>query len=315
MALSAGRKLILAKIETTAGTAVAPAATDAILAIEPTLTPLVGGTVSRDLVRSFYGASEDFQVGSHQQIEFSVELAASGTAGTAPQLGKLLLACGMSETVTESSKVEYVPVSKDEKTLTIVCNWAGQQHTLTGCRGTWQLTSGAQLIPRLKFTFLGKWNDPSSVAAITGDYSSWQAPTPGSTTDTPTFQLHGQSSLALSKLDLDYAVQTVHREVIGATNEVIITGRQPAGSITFDAPTLASFNAFTTAKAGSTGALKMVHGGADIAGNSGELIEINCPKVQLVDPQYGDEEGVLQVSAGLKLAPNSGNDEIKFTFR
>ncbi len=314
MALSAGRKLILAKIESTAGTAETAVAEDAILAVEPTLTPLVGGTVCRDLVRSYYGASEDLQVGSHQQIEFSVELAASGTAGTPPQLGKLLQACGMAETST-TGRVEYAPVSGQEKTLTVICNWDGQQHTLSGCRGTWKLTSGAQLIPRLRFTFLGKWNDPSSVTAVEGDYRAWRAPTPGSPSDTPTFELHGKSDLALSKLDLDYAVQTVHREVIGAANDVMITGRHPAGSIAFDAPTLSSFNAFTTARAGTTGALKLIHGGADSLDNAGKLIEINCPKVQFVDPRYRDEEGVLQIAAGLKLAPNTGNDEVKFTFR
>ncbi|MDE2922518.1 MAG: hypothetical protein OYL92_10955 [Acidobacteriota bacterium] len=98
--------------------------------------------------------------------------------------------------------------------------------------------------------------------------------------------------------------------MIGATTAA---ASRPA-RYTCDPPTLASFNAFTTAKAGSTGELKMVHGGADTAENAGELIEINCPKVLLVDPQYGAEEGVLQFSAGLKLAPNSGNDETRCTF-
>lgn len=117
----------------------------------------------------------------------------------------------MSETVTESSKGRVHAGRQGREDADDRLQLGGSAPHAHRLRGTWQLTWGARLIPLLKFTFLGKSNDPSSVAALTGDYSSWQAPTPGSTTDTPTFQLHGQSSLALSKLDLDHGVQTVHR--------------------------------------------------------------------------------------------------------
>lgn len=286
----ANKKILLASIESTRGTAIMQAGDDAVLiATEPTLTPLAGETVSRELMRGFFGASGSFPVDSHQTLEFSVELAGSGAAGTAPGWGVLLQAAGMKETVTAGTKAVYAPhsadpESTDDKTLTLRLNMSGVLHTLTGCRGTWSLESGSNLIPRLRFSFTGLYVAPTDTDALVPDYSAWKQPQPGGNTNTPTFSLHGVSTLRLSRLDIDYGGEVIHREVIGGANTTALVGRNTTGSVTVDMEALSTLDPFARAKAGNTGALQLIHGVG-----AGKIIQIDCPVVQLTQPSYGDD--------------------------
>lgn len=98
MSLYARKALVLAKVESPAGTDAAPAGADAILCRNVRLTPMNAEFASRDLVRAFMGNSENLPAGIHAQLEFETELQGSGVAATAPKWGRLLRACGMSET-------------------------------------------------------------------------------------------------------------------------------------------------------------------------------------------------------------------------
>ncbi len=328
MALSARRKLIMAAIEAVYGTAVATAAADAVLVHDPSLTPVTGGTADRELVRSYYGASEQIPVNTHQQIEFGVELAGPGgfdpltEAITAPAWGKLLRACGFAESIEKKiaadphkNIVQYTPITGAEPSLTVRGNWDGQQHVLAGCRGSVALSLAAADIPRLRFTLTGLWQKPTSVAAIAGQYGAWKAPRPGSTRDTPTVSLFGQAGLKMRSFELDLAVEVVHREVIGAANEVVIVDRDPSGTIVLDMSPLSAWNPFDLAASGSVGALRIVHGGPDTVANAGKLVGIDCPRIQIGEPTYGDDSGIQQVSIPFRAAPNSGNDEITVSVR
>ena len=322
MALSARKKLILAALESTAGTAVATAASDAILVHDPELTPLTGGTVDRDLVRSYYGASDQIPVNSHQQLAFGVEIAGPGTYTIAneaigtPGWGRLLQACGFSETAgkinatdANNSKVTYDLLSGNEKSLTVRANWAGQQHVLTSCRGNMAINIASAEIPRFRFTLTGLWNDPDSVAAISPSYTAFKAPAPGSNVATPTAQLFG-SDMDLRSIEIDMGVEVVHREIIGSASQVLIVDRSVSGTIVMDAQALSTLNVFEKARDGDTGALKMVHGGADTSANAGKLVEISCPKIQLGEPSYSEDQNILQWSVPFVALPDSGNDEL-----
>lgn len=100
MALLNRKRTLLAKIETVYGTDSAPTgAANAILCRNLDITPLEGQTVSRDLVRPFYGNSEQLPTSMYVKASFEVEMAGSGTAGVAPAWGPLLRACGFAETI------------------------------------------------------------------------------------------------------------------------------------------------------------------------------------------------------------------------
>ena len=134
MALLNRKRLILAKAETTYGTDSTPAGTDAVLVRNLDITPLSGDLVSRDLIRPYLGNYDQLIAKTSVAISFEVELAGSGTAGTAPRYGAILKACGMSETIVASTSVTYAPVSSSFSSATIYFNIDGVLHKLTGCR-------------------------------------------------------------------------------------------------------------------------------------------------------------------------------------
>ena len=98
MPLLTRKRLILAETESQYGTDPSPGAADAVLVRDLNITPLQSDVVSRDLIRPYLGASEQLLANTRVECTFSVEMAGSGTAGTAPRYGSVLKACGMAET-------------------------------------------------------------------------------------------------------------------------------------------------------------------------------------------------------------------------
>lgn len=100
MPLLTRRRTILAKIESVYGTDSTPTgAADAVLVRNLEITPLESEFASRDLIRPFIGNSEQLPVGIRAQMTLEVEMAGSGTAGTAPGYDSLMRACGLSRTL------------------------------------------------------------------------------------------------------------------------------------------------------------------------------------------------------------------------
>lgn len=99
MPLLARRRTILARIETTYGVDPTPTgASHAILVRNLEITPLDQDLASRDLIRPFLGSSEQLPAANRVRVSFDVEMAGSGTAGTAPAWGPLMRACAFAET-------------------------------------------------------------------------------------------------------------------------------------------------------------------------------------------------------------------------
>lgn len=100
MALYFRKKTLLAKIESTYGTDPTPTgAANAILTKNLQIQLMQGNTVNRDVDRPTLGNDLTYHVAPYTKLSFDVELAGSGTAGTAPAYAPLLKACGFAETV------------------------------------------------------------------------------------------------------------------------------------------------------------------------------------------------------------------------
>jgi hypothetical protein len=100
MPLLSRKRLILTKIEGTYGTDSSPAGTDALLVRNLEVTPIEAETVSRDLIRPYLGNSAQILSQTRVLLTFEVELAGSGTSGTASKMDSLLRACGLAATTT-----------------------------------------------------------------------------------------------------------------------------------------------------------------------------------------------------------------------
>lgn len=305
MALLKRKAVITAKIETVYGTDAAPTeAANAILVSDLTVDPMDMKTVSRDLLRQYFGNSEQLPTEIFSKASFSCEIAGSGTAGTAPAWGVLLRACGMSETITAGTKVEYKPASASLEAVSIYANVDGVLHKLTGARGTMKLGFAVNGRPQFNFDFVGIFNAVTDVTANPVTLTAWKTPLPVNRTNTPTFTLHGYAA-KLQSLDIDLANSLQPRSLINGADEVPIVDRKPSGNISMEAVRVADKDWWTAIKTVTLGALQLVHG--TTAGNK---VQIDGPKTQIVNPKYAESNGIVMLNAGLVFVPNTGNDEL-----
>ena len=95
---------ILAEVEVNEGVDPTPSAsTNAMLVSELSINPLEVQEVDLSYIRSFYGISPSVIVSENASCSFTVDIAGSSAAGTAPPWGALLKACAFTESVTGSA--------------------------------------------------------------------------------------------------------------------------------------------------------------------------------------------------------------------
>lgn len=307
MPLLTRRRTVLAKIETTYATDPTPTgASNAILVRNLNVSPLNAETVSRDLVRAYLGASEQLIASKSVAIDFEVEMAGSGTAGTAPAYGPLLQACGMAETDGVST-VTYTPVSSAFKSVTIYFNVDGVLHKITGARGNVELRVNARQIPVFAFTMIGLYNAPTDAAVPVVDYTAFQTPEAANNTNTTSFSLFSYSGV-LESMSMNLNNDVQFRALIGRES-VDLVDRQVGGTMVFEAPAIATKDFFAAALANTLGALTITHGST-----AGNQVVISSSRVDIVNPTYQDLNGVHMLSVPYVLVPSStGNNEFTIT--
>jgi hypothetical protein len=227
-------------------------------------------------------------------VDFKVQPVGSGTAGTAPSVGKLLRACGYRERVEATANVLYHPFdpvqnSDDHESVTIKIYQAGLVHVLTGCRGTFQFGMEVGQMPHMDFHFEG----------ISFTYTDLPFPTSGMAFDTlnpPVCLATGcaleAASLNIPSVTLDMAQELTRILSLNSqtgTTEIYISGRmgqatlEPAASLVLDAP-----NLYTKWAAGSKLALT-----ATIGATAGNIISVACPNLVQTALGFGERDGLL----------------------
>jgi hypothetical protein len=309
MALLSRKRLILAKTESTYGTDSTPAGTDAVLVRSLEVTPLEADVVSRDLIRPYYGNSPQLLANARVKCTFEVELAGSGTAGTAPRYDALLKSCGMASTIVASTSVTYAPVSSSFSSCTIVYNLDGVQHKLTGARGTVSMNCQLGQLPVLQFEMTGIYNSPTDTAAPSVTYSNQATPLIFKEGNTSSFSFFSYSG-CLSSVSFNLANEIVYRELIGCTKQVLITDRKAAGEVLIEAPTIATKDYFTLALATTSGSLSFQHGTT-----AGNRVTFTAGQVTLVNPSYSEQDGIAMLNLPYTGVPSSaGNDEFSLAY-
>lgn len=308
---------ILAKIETTYGTDASPAgATDALLVSNMNIEQLNANNVSRDLVRPYFGSSEQLAGAANKAVSFDVELTGSGTLGTAPAWGKLLQACGMTETVNAGVSVDYLPNTDGTltKSLTIYYHLDGVLHKLTGARGTLTGKMGVNERPVMSFKFTGIDGGDTATANPSATLTAWKTPlvitdpNTGDITLGCTYSagaLSGGTAFPSLGLEFDLGNTVAHIPLLGGES-VDITNRESKGSVTLDLTAAQHVTKMSEVKANSTTGLGLVHGTT-----AGYKVLIHAPKAQFTNPAYEDKEGRALVKFDLMFTPNAGNDELR----
>ena len=309
MAQLTRKRVILIEAESSYGTDPTPAATDVVLVRDLSITPQASDVVNRDVVRPYLGASQQLLANTRVECTFSVELAGSGTAGTAPRYGSALKACGFSETVSSGTSVTYEPISASFSSVTIHYNVDGVRHIVTGCRGTFAISAAVGEIPSIDFSFTGIYNAPTDTALPSVTYGNQATPLIFKNCNTSSFQLLSYAG-ALMNFSMDVGNSLVYRELVGGTKEVLLTDRAANGTVTIEAPTLAQKNYFVASLSDTTlGNLTVTHGIT-----AGNICRFSSTIVDIGDVAYGEADGVTMLEIPYTLVPSSANDEMSLVF-
>ncbi len=170
------RELIALKIESTYNTDSSPDGTDAMLVENVALSYEGARMVERNPIKPTLGKEQSIHAGNLVQITFDAEIKGSGTAGTAPEIGAALRACGFGETIVADTSVTYEPVSTAIESCTIYYYQDGKLNVITGARGTVEINLTVGDKGMASFTFTGHDGGDSDAALITATYDSTVPP-------------------------------------------------------------------------------------------------------------------------------------------
>ena len=303
------KRTLLVKTESSYGTDPTPTgAANAILVRDLSIEPVQSDEVSRDLVRGYLGNSEILLSNTRVNLSCEVEMVGSGAAGTEPAYAPLLKASGLAVTTVSSTSNTYAPVSASFGSCSIYCNYDGVRHKITGCRGTFSISCELNQIPVISFSMTGIYSAPTDTTAPTCTYNATK-PLLFKTGNTSAFSLFGYAG-ALQSWSFDMNNETVVRQLVGGTQEVMITDRNPSGTATVEAVALSAHNFFTDATGSSTGTNTFLHG--TTAGNK---VTVSCPQTDLGQPSYEDSDGVQMLSLPFSAVPTSaGNTELSIAY-
>jgi hypothetical protein len=307
MALTRNR-MIAAKLETTEGVDASPSSTTEAVQVLELEVGVDTDEVEREIALPWLGSRSVVYSKRQATYSFGVELAGSGTAGTAPAWGKFVQACGFSETVVGSTVV-YSPISSGFPSLTIKANQDGVQYVGLGCRGSFEISCEVGEIPRIDFEFMGAYVSPTDVVLPVPTYTGQATPITFASGNTVDATLDGYA-FCISEFSADLSNEMSYRELVGCAKSNKITERAVEGEIMVERPDLlATKNLYPKIEDHTLVPLAFTHG--TVAGNK---VKIEMPTLQLTFPEGDDDDGILMHNYEFRAVPVSpGNNELKIT--
>ena len=303
------REVILAKIESTYNVDSVPVAgTDGVLVENPAWSHEGANLIERNGVKATLGKTKSIFGSTLKSVTFDVEVKGSGAAGTAPEIGPLLRACGMDETIVASTSVTYAPISAAFESITIYYYADGIRHIITGARGNVSFTLEAGQAAKASFTFTGHDGGVSDSAMVSPTYDTT---VPAPLVNVP-FTIGGYSA-AISSLSFDMGNTVAFPQDIRSSDgygEVIINARDVNGSFNPEQVLLATNDFIGGWKSGADLALST----GVIGGAAGNRFAVSMPAVTYRDVAPGDREGLRTFEIGYGAGESSGDDEVSIAF-
>lgn len=308
--------VVLAKVETTAGTdAVPTGAADAVLVSNMSITPLDAKMIDRNNIRGYFGANDQLVGPASVKVSYEVELAGSGTAGTPPQWGDLLIGCAFAEGILATpTRVEYTPISTALKTLSKQYYDDGVQHKVLGAMGDFSITAKVSDNAGFKFDFTGLDGGAAVVANPGATLTAWKAPVPMMKANVIDITLGGTYALGVvtggtlySSTGIDIKCgNVINFTPLLGSETVDITNREVKGSIELDLTAAQEVALLTSLKAATQQTLAFTIGTA-----AGAKIIIFLAAAQLMNMKTVDLNGKRLIGFDIYAIPVTGNDELR----
>lgn len=298
------KKVLLSEIEAVYGTDPGLLAANAMMVTNVSAKPMASTREKRQRAYPAFGADLDQIAQKYRTLQFDIEAAGSGVAGTVPLYDCLMQACGLSSTVVAETSVTYAPISTGQKSATEYYFLDGLKHTLLGSRGNVKLTLDGGKLPQWTFSMSGLYADWTDTAVPAGIGAQLENFINGvEVNDANTTLTLGGIAVVADKFELDIGNTVIFRDRPNASY-IALTDRKASGSITFELNTVATKDWMAGVASETTYALALTHG--TVAGN---IISVSAAKVQLGEPTYTDLQGVAGVTFPLSFVRTVGDDE------
>jgi hypothetical protein len=305
------RSVLLVKDESTYNTDSVPvAATNAVL-VEDLKWAFEGVKMYQQKpVRPSLAQLKPLYAGALIKVDGKVELKGSGAAGTAPEVGAILRACGFSETVVASTSVTYKPVSDpaNHKSSSVYFYDDGLLLKMTGCRGKVNFQFNVAQAPMATFELAGHFVSVTDVALATPTYTS-TLPIP--LINVP-FTIGGFSAI-ISKLDWDLGNELVMPTSISGVDgygTIDIVGRRLTGSFDPLRVAVATKNFISLWQAGTSAALDT----GVIGGTAGNRLQVTMPVVTYTAVARANRSQFGIYDLKFHGAESAGDDEMSMIF-
>lgn len=318
MSYNEEKQLIFAKVRTTgkygdddnaSGTA-----TNAMVVSNVAHKPLEGNRISRDIVKGFLGSMGELQVTSFVELSFDVELTGSGDVDLPPAYSPLYHLCGVSETITADTSVDYALVDSGYKDGTIHYYIDGVLHKMLGVRGAiTNKTLGTGVIPKISFMFVGLYVKPEDVgAAPAADFSAFNMPKPATSSTISVFDCYGHK-LQMSEFTVSPGTSVSHLDVANQEEVEVAGTRAGSGSMKIREPDISVINFFDLKKSGAPGAINYQLG-KDVD-DAGYIFDLHIPAVNVKNVTRSFEDGKSWLQIEMDITPTAANNDLTWQHR
>lgn len=307
MTISVREQALYAAVEATPGVAETLAGSDVLQVsnLQPNPTENIR-MLDRTIIRGSLNPEQSVYGGSLFGVTFDMELKGSGTAGTAPRLGRLLRACGMDETIVAATSVTYTPSSDmaNHDSVTIGYRDGPNFRVLKGCRGNVSLNLTAGQYGVLSFTMVGHIESEAEDSA----------PEPSIESTVPrafigaSFSIGGTAvPIEALTLDLSNTVSiTPDPNSADGYGPVRVTARNTQGTVNPEAQSINTKDFIGLLRSGTTQAIQT----GTIGSVEGNRFAIAIPKAYFREIGFGEREAMLTNEITFGCREDSGDDEI-----
>lgn len=311
--LRVSNEVILAKTETVYGTDPVPTVgSNAILTRGVTFEREGLRMVERGAVRQSIGELQSIFGGTLARISFECEVKGSGTAGVAPEIGPLLEACGLEETVVADTSVTYKPESAAHESVTIYYFEGGRKrHILTGCRGncTFRLEAGGIMVAA--FEFIGAHTEPTDQALPSPTYNA----TVPKAALSMAVSLNGVTAITVSGWEWMLNNEVGAGPSVSTASgygEVIIGKRKVEGSITLESELDSVIDIDTLLTQGT----RFAFASGSLGATAGNIVNVTTPASSTYVKDYSPEEVnfIRQRRVMLGVDDSTPNQELSIAF-
>jgi len=275
------------------------------------LTPrrIEGDYQAEDYVTGQEGAQGDRLSNVTMGVDFMVDAATSGAAGTAPIYGDLLKACGLDETIVANTSVSYslTPLGAEKHEIALQYTDSQSSQVTEKARGALTFSAEARNKPMFGFKFTGAHFPSQTAYDGPVDLSGWR--------DAPDCSPDNMEAITLGGVKL--CVQsfsftdgrTPRRNRFMNCDDTDITARNVTGRLVVRMPPASEIDLLAKAKAGTREPFIWQMGN-----EAGQTLRIAAPSVQVKYAGETDIDGEIGLSLDLVFVFDQGGDEISISF-